>query len=111
MDTGHAVIAHQDPCQLLTALGARTKVLHIQDNRGLKDDHLIPTQGTIIWKAVAQTLGKVGYQSTCNFEVTPLFTHLPPEVYSQDAFMSACRLLYSICRSLADLAENTFTAN
>ena len=111
VDTGHAVIAHQDPCQLLTALGSRTKALHIQDNRGMKDDHLLPVQGMIHWKDVAQTLGKVGYQGTFNFEVTPIFTNLPPEVYPQDAFLQACRFLYSIGRSLADIAENTFAAN
>ena len=111
VDTGHAVIAHQDPCQLLKALGHRTKTLHIQDNRGLLDNHLLPTQGIIHWKDVARTLGEVGYRGTFNFEVTPFFTNLSEEIYPQDSFLHACRFLYSIGRSLADISENTIAEN
>ena len=105
VDTGHAMLVKQDPREMLKTLGHRTKVLHIQDNRGMVDDHLIPTRGIINWKAVAETLGEVGYKGTFNFEVTTHFTDFPRDTYSKEAFQQACNLLYAIGRSLADIAE------
>ena len=110
VDTGHAILAQNDPGEMLKTLGHRTQVLHIQDNHGSKDEHLIPSKGSIDWKTVASALGQVGYQGTFNFEVTTHFTDLPKDTYSQAAFQQACNLLYSIGRSLADIAEGTFLA-
>ena len=90
---------------MLRKLGDRAKVLHIQDNRGALDDHLIPTRGIIDWKAFATTLGEVGYSGTFNFEVSTHFTDFSRDIYSPDTFQQACNLLYAIGRSLADIAE------
>lgn len=108
LDTGHGVVANNDPAEMLRVLGSRTRVLHVQDNLGAKDDHLIPTQGTINWKEFATALGEVGYQGTFNFEVSKPFTVLAKDTFSQDTFRLACRYLYSIGRSLADIAEGAF---
>lgn len=108
VDTGHAVVAKKDPAEMLRILGKRTKVLHIQDNLGIRDEHLIPTEGTIDWKAVATALGKAGYQGTFNFEVSKPFSSLSKDTFSRTAFQNACNYLYSIGRSLADIAEGTF---
>lgn len=110
VDTGHAVVAKNDPAQLIRILGNRTKVLHIQDNLGVKDEHLIPTEGKINWKEVATALGEVGYQGTFNFEVSKPFALLAKDTFSRTAFQNACHYLYSIGRSLADIAEGKFAA-
>jgi len=110
LDTGHGVVAKQDPAEMLRILGSRTRVLHIQDNLGQKDEHLMPTFGTINWKAVATALKEAGYQGTFNFEISKPFTLLDPDTFSRAAFEHACRLLYAIGRSLADIAEGTFVA-
>lgn len=111
VDTGHAAAVQQDPAEMLRIMGHRTRVLHIQDNHGLDDDHLIPSMGIIDWKSVAAALGEIGYKGTFNFEVTKHFTNLPRDIYSQETFQLACKLLYAIGRSLANIAEGTFTAN
>lgn len=110
LDTGHAVVAKNDPAQMLRILGDRTKVLHIQDNLGIRDEHLIPTEGTINWKAVATALGEIGYQGTFNFEVSKPFSNLAKDTFSRETFQNACHYLYSVGRSLADIAEGTFVA-
>jgi len=105
VDTGHALLVKNNPSEMLKKLGNRTRTLHIQDNRGKVDDHLIPSKGIIDWKEVATTLGEVGYKGTFNFEVTSHFTDIRRDTYSQAAFQQACNLLYEIGRSLADIAE------
>lgn len=105
VDTGHAVVAKQDPAEMLKILGHRTKVLHIQDNLGVRDEHLIPTEGKIDWKRVATALGEIGYTGTFNFEVTNPFGALHNDTFSRETFRCACRYLYLVGRSLADIAE------
>lgn len=108
LDTGHAVVAKNDPVEMLRVLGRRTKVLHIQDNLGVKDNHLIPTEGTIDWKKVATALGEIGYEGTFNFEMSKPLSLLTKDTFSRTTFQNACNYLYSIGRSLADIAEGTF---
>lgn len=105
VDTGHAVVAGQDPAEIIRTLGSRIKVLHIQDNLGVKDEHLIPTEGKIDWKSVAEALHDVGYTGTFNFEVMKPFDALHADTFSRETFQCACKYLYLVGRSLADLAE------
>ena len=108
VDTGHAVVAKQDPAEIIRTLGSRIKVLHIQDNLGVKDEHLIPTEGKIDWKSVATALGEIGYTGTFNFEVMKPFAELHSDTFSRETFRCACKYLYLVGRSLADIAEGTF---
>ena len=108
LDTGHAVVTKQDPAEMLGILGNRIKVLHVQDNQGEQDDHLIPTEGIIDWKKFATALGEIDYQGTFNFEVSEPFCLLTKDTFSRTAFLNACDFLYSIGRSLADIAEGKF---
>lgn len=108
VDTGHAVVAKKDPAEMIKILGGRTKVLHIQDNLGTRDEHLIPTEGIIKWREVALALREVNYRGTFNFEVSKPFTNLAKDTFSRVAFQNACNYLYSVGRSLADIAEGTF---
>ncbi len=41
-DTGHARMMHHDQKACLTAIGSRLKALHIQENDGRNDDHMLP---------------------------------------------------------------------
>lgn len=108
LDTGHALLAHEDPCQMLQALGSRIRVLHLHDTHGSKDDHLIPTRGILDWKAFATALGQIDYRGTFNFEAIGHFTTLRRDTYSRQTFAAACQFLYHMGRSLADIAEGTF---
>jgi len=106
LDTGHAVLTGLDPCRLARVLGQRIRVVHIHDNGGITDDHLIPTRGIINWKEFASTLGRIGYNGTFNFEVNKYYTDFSGDIYNRETFQQACNLLYNIGRSLADIAED-----
>lgn len=50
-------------------------------------------------------LGEVGYEGTFNFEVFSYFSSLAKgDTYSRETLEQACRLLYLMGRSLADIA-------
>lgn len=76
LDTGHSHIVGRDVEMLIEDLGSRLKVLHIHDNNGTEDEHLIPyTQnpgnkgmGQIGWDGVIKALRKMNYEGALSFE-------------------------------------------
>lgn len=49
-------------------LGNRLGCLHIHDNDGLDDQHMLPFNGTIDWEDFIRALREIKYQGTINFE-------------------------------------------
>ncbi|MBI3948692.1 MAG: sugar phosphate isomerase/epimerase [Armatimonadetes bacterium] len=76
-DTGHAHLQRLDQGPAIRALGQRLKVLHIQDNNGDSDQHLLPFNGTVDWRAVMGALRNIGYPGTLSFEVHASIRLLP----------------------------------
>lgn len=77
-DFGHAHLQGVDQCACLRQIGDRLKSTHVNDNRGTKDDHLIPYYGEIVWEPILQTLGEIGYEHDFTYEVTPFLDRVPP---------------------------------
>ena len=69
VDTGHAILGGQDPVGMIRALGENVSVLHLQDNNGVDDLHLLPGLGYINWQNVMSALKEIGYKGILNFEV------------------------------------------
>ena len=69
LDTGHANLTDADQLSMIATLGTRIKVLHVQDNKGVKDDHLPPFLGFVDFAAVMRALRLAGYAGELNFEV------------------------------------------
>jgi sugar phosphate isomerase/epimerase len=67
-DSGHAMLAHQ-PAEFVRVMGPRLGLLHLHDNLGTLDDHMIPGTGVIPFEEVARTLAEVGYGGTFLLEV------------------------------------------
>lgn len=103
LDTGHAVVSGNDPCRMIRELGQRTRVLHLQDNRGIVDDHMFPGMGVINWKEFLSAMKEAGYSGTLNFEVR--FSDYEKDIYNRDVRQTAYRLVYHIGRSMADIAD------
>ena len=59
-DTGHANRCGLPQTSLL-GLSHPPLSLHVQDNHGDHDEHLLPGDGTIDWKVFLDTLHAVGY--------------------------------------------------
>jgi len=67
-DSGHAMLAG-DPVGLVRLLGPRLWGVHLHDNWGKQDDHLIPGMGVTPFEDVARALAEVGYAGTFVIEV------------------------------------------
>ena len=94
-DTGHAKSTGYAPALLDDCLLPPLS-LHIQDNLGHGDDHLLPGDGTIDWDDVTSHLRGIGYRGDCVLEAH----HQPLEARNErerksiliDLYMRAVRL-------------------
>ena len=66
-DTGHANIFGYKP-DILKECVAVPLSLHMQDNSGKGDEHLIPGDGTVDWDLLVSTLKDIGYPGDCVLE-------------------------------------------
>jgi len=68
LDTGHSNMA-DDLSDVAEAVGNRLISLHLNDNDGQNDQHIVPGEGTVAWHAVAGLLRAVGYEGCAMYEV------------------------------------------
>ena len=73
-DVGHANMQEMPQDEALRMLGSHIKALHIQDNKGDMDSHLVPFVGTLNLDAVMNGLLDIGYNDYFTFEVGAFFT-------------------------------------
>ena len=76
-DAGHANLQEMPQDEELRILGSHVRALHIQDNRGDTDSHLLPFLGTMSMDALMNGLKDIGYNGYFTFEVGGIFT--PPD--------------------------------
>jgi sugar phosphate isomerase/epimerase len=79
-DTGHAQIQRVDQGAALRALGKRLKALHIQDNDGKADQHLLPYYGRVKWPEIVQALRDIEFSGDFTYEVHNSIRVLPDEL-------------------------------
>ena len=74
VDTGHTHEAESfwvpPPQDMIRILGSDITLLHLHDNSGHWDDHLLPGMGNIKWGEVFGALDEVGYSGVYNFELS-----------------------------------------
>ena len=84
LDIGHANLMGRNIREFIKGLGSRLTILHIHDNMGNKDSHLIPyTQdnpGGVDWDGVVEGLRTIGYTGTLSFETFHGIDLLPEDV-------------------------------
>lgn len=73
-DAGHANLQEMPQDEELRLLGNHVRALHIQDNRGDWDSHLLPFLGSMSMDALMHGLQDIGYQGYFTFEVGGIFT-------------------------------------
>lgn len=70
LDTGHLNLTVKNQREFVLKAGDKLKALHIADNRGEKDDHLMPFGGgTIDFAEVVSALREVDYHGMFNLEI------------------------------------------
>ena len=103
LDTGHLNVVNnrgvnESQSDFISAAGARLKALHIADNDGSSDMHLMPYgRGRIDWQSVMTALAEVGYDRLYNLEI-PGESRAPLEVreLKLDYIKRMCEYLLSI---------------
>lgn len=82
-DCGHTHVAaknkNPDVVGFVEKFGDRIKVLHLHDNNGYSDQHLIPGFGTIPWDKLFEALDEIGYEGYYNFELYLRFAEYNPD--------------------------------
>ena len=73
-DAGHANLQEMPQDEELAILGSHVRALHIQDNGGDTDSHLLPFLGTMSLDALMNGLKQIGYDGYFTFEVGGIFT-------------------------------------
>lgn len=80
LDTGHANMSGIDSASFIRQAGSKLQALHIADNLGSNDDHILPYgRGTVKWTEVMKALRETAYHGLFNFEV-PGEIHCPKPV-------------------------------
>jgi L-ribulose-5-phosphate 3-epimerase len=86
------------PLVLLRKYGNRLFTTHVSDNRGEKDDHMLPYEGTYDWNGFCEIFSRTGFRGVFLLEVeTRESVFKSPEIFLREAFtrgeriMRACR--------------------
>jgi sugar phosphate isomerase/epimerase len=97
-DTGHGNRVYQDPVRPIRELGSRIKALHVNDNHGNTDEHLLPFEGNLKWEEIMKVLKEVGYEGDLVYEIR-LNNNMPDALKDISAQYAAevGRYLLSLC--------------
>lgn len=65
------------------------KALHVQDNDGTSDQHLLPTLSRMNWKEILKALSDIGYDGDLTFEIFGYFGRFSPETLPKATELAA----------------------
>lgn len=97
-DFGHANLTGLCQSAELNLVGDRLRMVHVHDNNGKTDAHLLPFDGEVDWDDAAEGLRAMGYGSMAwrclNMEIKT--SHLPADTSTRQAY--AARTLHAAKR-------------
>ncbi len=103
LDTGHSNVYGHDLGEMVRIAAPWLKVLHVHDNDGSRDAHLLPYLGTADWDSFAKALAEVGFEGSLSLETTgPVSPSMPMEIRKQAECLTADTARY--LAGLVDLA-------
>ncbi len=95
LDTGHVnVFEGQTLYDAVKKIGDDLVVMHVHDNDGKGDRHMLPYFGTADWEGFGKALREIGFEGVLSFETTPSWK-MPNET-----FASACRMMVQMAKSI-----------
>lgn len=100
LDTGHAAIFSADVAASVRLLSDRLETVHIHDNLGDDDTHLIPGDGIINWDDFAASLADIGYTGVISLETSPKHREFPSDKWNEREM-----LLFGIAENIAIKAK------
>jgi len=69
LDTGHALVVGEDVVSSIHHLGARLFHVHVDDNLGQRDQHLVPGDGIFDFVGMLRALNDIGYDGGLGAEL------------------------------------------
>jgi len=93
IDTGHANGVGKNPADMIEKAGNLLSHLHIHDNNGTRDEHLIPGEGTINWEKVLKTLARISYQGIFMIEAVFSKNSNDPDIIAEKAIQISEKLI------------------
>lgn len=101
LDTGHAAIFFgKDVGDAVRIVDDKLEAVHIHDNMGKIDEHLIPGDGIIDWDGFASALREIGYNKVISLETSAKHSLYPESVWNEREIMLA-----DIARNIAEKAS------
>ena len=98
LDMGHAAIFYgADVGAAVRYIGKRLEAVHVHDNMGKEDQHLIPGDGIIDWDGVASALKEIAFDGVVSLETSAKNAQHPKEEWDTRE-----RRLANLVRDLAD---------
>ncbi|NLD87280.1 MAG: sugar phosphate isomerase/epimerase [Clostridiales bacterium] len=95
LDIGHSVLSGSGPKDMITKLGDRIETLHVHDNDGRNDYHLVPGLGRIDWDECVTALTDIGYKGMFSIEAGDFF-----HTFRNVPYEDSANYLYKICYGL-----------
>jgi sugar phosphate isomerase/epimerase len=69
-DVGHANVSGYKMSEQMEILRGKIDVLHIHDNHGARDEHLLPFEANVDWQDVAEGIKRADFGGILDVEVT-----------------------------------------
>jgi sugar phosphate isomerase/epimerase len=76
---GFEQVNYKHMCEVL---GDKIQVLHVHDNNGIKDQHLIPFAGNVDWNEVVKGLKSIGYSGNLSLETFYFMQQIKSECFA-----------------------------
>ncbi len=105
LDVGHATLVGEDPGRMIRVLGDRITALHMHDNCGINDDHLLPGAGVLDYEDITKALAEIHYAGDMTMEVVYYF-----EKFHEEVLVDAARLMLSTGAELAEKVQKAAQA-
>jgi sugar phosphate isomerase/epimerase len=92
LDTGHAAVNRENLAQSVRALKGVRLHVHVDDNGGESDAHMIPGEGGIDYTPFVEALEEIGYVGFLSAELGFQYT-LDPDTAAQRTRLAMAKLL------------------
>lgn len=79
-DFGHANLTGGFHRKNLNRIGSRLKAVHVQDNHGISDEHLMPFFGNTDWADAMAGLADIDYRGELTYEIQEFGRYVPNEL-------------------------------
>jgi len=91
-DSGHLNAQQAPEIDWFARFGHRLMALHLHDNHGVNDEHLLPFDGTIDWPVLMRKISQTGYTGPTTLELGGDTNGLSPEAFLARAYERAKKL-------------------